>query len=60
MSLTAKATIRLKFGSQKQIATLLAALMPEAKTPPTHRSTVKLQKDNCSLTLTVEAKTLLH
>jgi tRNA threonylcarbamoyladenosine modification (KEOPS) complex Pcc1 subunit len=55
MSTKAKATIHLKFANQKQLTTLLAALLPEAKAPPTHRSTVKLEKNDCELTLTVEA-----
>ncbi len=52
----AKGSIRLKFSSQKQIDTLLAALAPEAKAPPTHRSAVKLEKDGCYLTLAVDAE----
>jgi tRNA threonylcarbamoyladenosine modification (KEOPS) complex Pcc1 subunit len=55
MSLDAKATIHLSF-TEKQVDTLLSALIPEAKAPPTHRSTVKLQKDGCQLTLTVNAE----
>jgi KEOPS complex subunit Pcc1 len=56
MSESAKATIRLELDSEKQIDTLLAALTPEAKAPPTHRSKVNLQKNGCSLTLAVEAE----
>ena len=55
MSLDAKATIHLNF-TEKQVNTLMSALSPEAKAPPTHRSTVKLEKDGCNLTLTVEAE----
>jgi tRNA threonylcarbamoyladenosine modification (KEOPS) complex Pcc1 subunit len=55
MSLEAKATINLNF-SEKQVDTLLSALSPEAKAPPTHRSTVKLEKHGCQLTLTVQAE----
>jgi tRNA threonylcarbamoyladenosine modification (KEOPS) complex Pcc1 subunit len=55
MSLEAQATIRLAF-SEKQVDTLMSALSPEAKAPPTHRSTVKLEKDGCNLTLTVQAE----
>lgn len=55
MSLEAKATIRLTF-TEKQVDTLLSALQPEAKAPPTHRSTVKLEKDGCQLTLIVHAE----
>lgn len=56
MSESAKVVMRLKFGSQKQVDTLFAALMPEAEAPPTHRSKVKLQKDDCILTLAVTAE----
>jgi tRNA threonylcarbamoyladenosine modification (KEOPS) complex Pcc1 subunit len=56
MSKSAKASIRLKFSSQKQIDTLLAALTPEVKAPATHRSTVKLGKHGCCLALAVEAE----
>jgi tRNA threonylcarbamoyladenosine modification (KEOPS) complex Pcc1 subunit len=55
MSLDAKAEIHLNF-TEKQVNTLMSALSPEAKAPPTHRSTVKLEKDGCNLTLTVEAE----
>jgi hypothetical protein len=43
MSSEARATIRLSF-SEKQADTLLSALEPEAKAPPTHRANVKLEK----------------
>jgi tRNA threonylcarbamoyladenosine modification (KEOPS) complex Pcc1 subunit len=56
MSTIAKATIHLKFISEKQLTTLLAALTPEAKAPATRRSKVKLKKDGSFLTLTVEAE----
>jgi tRNA threonylcarbamoyladenosine modification (KEOPS) complex Pcc1 subunit len=55
MSSEARATIRLSF-SEKQADTLLSALEPEAKAPPTHRANVKLEKDGCNLTLTVTAE----
>jgi len=55
MSTSAKATIRLKTSSQKQIATLLDALMPEAKTT-TRRVKVRLDKDGSFLVLAVEAE----
>jgi tRNA threonylcarbamoyladenosine modification (KEOPS) complex Pcc1 subunit len=55
MSSEAQATIQLSF-SEKQVDTLLSALGPEAKAPPTHRSVVKLEKDGCKLTLTVNAE----
>jgi len=56
MSSEAKATIQLCF-SEKQVDTLLSALGPEAKAPPTHRSSVKLEKDGCNLILTVTERT---
>ena len=49
-----KATVRLKFPSQKQASTLLEALTPEAITPVTRRANVKLEKDGLFLELTVE------
>jgi tRNA threonylcarbamoyladenosine modification (KEOPS) complex Pcc1 subunit len=55
MATRAKANIRLKFNSEKQIATLLDCLMPEAKAPVTRRANVKLEKDGLFLVLTVEA-----
>ena len=56
MVIRAKATVRLKFTSDKQLATLLEALTPEANSPVTRRSAVKLVKDNSFLLLTVEAE----
>lgn len=47
--------VRLKF-NEKQLATLLCALTPEAKTPQTRRAKVELQKDGDSLVLSVEAE----
>ena len=55
MSTSAKATIRLKTSSQKQIATLLDALTPEAKTT-TRRVKVRLEKDGPFFVLAVEAE----
>jgi tRNA threonylcarbamoyladenosine modification (KEOPS) complex Pcc1 subunit len=56
MSTPARAIIRLKFVSQKQISTILSALIPEAKSPPTKRARMKLDKDGLFLVLTVEAE----
>jgi KEOPS complex subunit Pcc1 len=56
MAIRAKATVRLKFSSDKQLTTLLNALTPEANAPVTRRSEVKLVKDNSFLLLTVEAE----
>jgi tRNA threonylcarbamoyladenosine modification (KEOPS) complex Pcc1 subunit len=56
MSVKAKATVRLKLSSNKQLTTLLNALVPEANSPATRRSTVKLAKEDLFLLLTVEAE----
>ena len=56
LSTCAKVDLRLKFQSEKQVETLLSALMPEAEAPPTHRSSVKLQKDGTYLVLAVKAE----
>ena len=55
MAIKAKATVRLKFSSEKQLTTLLDALMPEANAPVTRRANIKLEKDGLFLLLTVEA-----
>ena len=55
MAIKAKATLRLKFCLEKQVITLLDALLPEANAPVTRRANVKLEKDGLSLLLTVEA-----
>ena len=55
MATGAKATVRLKFKTQKQIKTLLDALTPEANAPVTRRATIKLAQDGLFLVLTVEA-----
>jgi tRNA threonylcarbamoyladenosine modification (KEOPS) complex Pcc1 subunit len=55
MAIRAKASVRLKFKSEKQLRTLLDALMPEANSPVTRRNTVKLGNDGLFLVLTVEA-----
>jgi tRNA threonylcarbamoyladenosine modification (KEOPS) complex Pcc1 subunit len=56
MANRAKATIRLKIPSEKQLTTLLDALNPEAKTTITRRATVKLEKDGLFLVLEVDAE----
>ena len=56
MSTKATATINLKFNSEKQIDTLLSALIPEAKAPPTRRARIQLKKAGSFLTLAVEAE----
>jgi KEOPS complex subunit Pcc1 len=56
MSSSAKATINLQFESEKQVDTLLSALTPEAKLPPTRRSRIVLTKNGQTLSLVVEAE----
>ncbi|HEX7482083.1 MAG TPA: KEOPS complex subunit Pcc1 [Candidatus Bathyarchaeia archaeon] len=51
----AKASVRLKFASQKQLSTLLEALTPETNKQVTRRANIKLEKDGLFLVLTVEA-----
>jgi len=55
MSIGAKANIRLKFASEKQLEALFCALKPETNTIETRRANVNLRKEACFLTLTVEA-----
>lgn len=55
MAIKAKAAIRLKFSSEKQITSLLKALMPETNVTSTKRSCVKLERDGLFLIFTVEA-----
>jgi len=52
----AKAAIRLKLQSKKQLATLLDSLNPEAKASVTRRAQVKLEEDGLYLLLNVEAE----
>jgi tRNA threonylcarbamoyladenosine modification (KEOPS) complex Pcc1 subunit len=55
MVIGAKALVRLKFASQKQLATLFEALTPETKAQATKRAHVKLEEDGLFLVLTIEA-----
>jgi len=52
----AKAVLRLKFPSEKQLDIVLKALEPEVKKPTTMRSRTALKKDDASLVLNVEAR----
>ena len=52
----AKATIRLRLSSEKQLTTLLDALAPEANRPVTTRAKAILDRDGNFLVLKVEAK----
>jgi tRNA threonylcarbamoyladenosine modification (KEOPS) complex Pcc1 subunit len=56
MAISAKATVRLKFSSDKQLTTLLNALTPEANAPATRRAKIKLEKDGLFLVVAVEAE----
>jgi KEOPS complex subunit Pcc1 len=56
VTIGAIATVRLKFASKKQVLTVLNALNPEAKAPPTRRVNIKLEKDGLFLLLTVKAE----
>jgi tRNA threonylcarbamoyladenosine modification (KEOPS) complex Pcc1 subunit len=56
MFVSAKAFMRLKFDSQKQLQTMLCALTPETQTMQTTRANVALQKDGVFLVLSVEAE----
>jgi len=56
MSTKAKANVRLKFASQKQLSALIGALTPETHAMVTKRANVKLEKDGLFLVLTVEAE----
>ena len=55
MVTSAKASVRLKFVSQKQLSTILEALTPEADAQVTRRANLKLEKDGLFLILIVEA-----
>jgi tRNA threonylcarbamoyladenosine modification (KEOPS) complex Pcc1 subunit len=52
----AKATVRLRFSSEKHLTTLLNALSPEVDAPPTRRAKAILEKEEKFLILKVEAK----
>jgi tRNA threonylcarbamoyladenosine modification (KEOPS) complex Pcc1 subunit len=52
----AKATVRLRFSSEKHLTTLLDALAPEANAPVTRRAKAFLEKEGKFLVLKVEAK----
>ncbi len=56
MAISAKATVRLRFNSKKQLKTLLDALIPEANAPATRRAKIRVEKDGLFLLLNVEAE----
>jgi tRNA threonylcarbamoyladenosine modification (KEOPS) complex Pcc1 subunit len=52
----AKATVRLRFSSEKNLTTLIKALTPEVNKPITARARAVLEKEGKFLVLKVEAK----
>ena len=52
----AKASVRLRFSSEKQLTTLLNALAPETNRPVNLRARTALDRDGNFLVLKVEAK----
>ena len=52
----AKASVRLRFSSEKQLTTLLDALAPETNRPVTTRAKAVLEREGDFLVLKVEAK----
>jgi tRNA threonylcarbamoyladenosine modification (KEOPS) complex Pcc1 subunit len=54
-AMKAKAVVRLKFPSERQLEIVSKALEPEVKKPATVRSRAMLKKDGALLTLSVEA-----
>ncbi|MDD3791588.1 MAG: KEOPS complex subunit Pcc1 [Candidatus Bathyarchaeota archaeon] len=55
MSINSKATIKIKFSSEKQIRSLFNAITPETEKPPTKRARVKLENDGLFVVLLVES-----
>lgn len=56
MATRAKATVRLKFASGRQLKTLINSLMPETNSSVARRANVRLEKNGSFLLLTVEAE----
>ena len=56
MKMKAKAAIRMRLSSEKQLNTLLDALAPEAEKPVGTRAKAALERDGSFLVLKVEAK----
>jgi tRNA threonylcarbamoyladenosine modification (KEOPS) complex Pcc1 subunit len=51
----AKATVKLKFPSARQLEMVFTSLKPETNMPPSHRARITLKKDDMLLVLTTEA-----
>jgi tRNA threonylcarbamoyladenosine modification (KEOPS) complex Pcc1 subunit len=56
LKMKAKATVRLRLSSEKQLTTLLDALAPEAEKPVGMRARAALESEGSFLVLKVEAK----
>ena len=56
MKMKAKATVRLRLSSEKQLTALLDALAPEANRPVNVRARAALEREDNFLVLKVEAK----
>jgi tRNA threonylcarbamoyladenosine modification (KEOPS) complex Pcc1 subunit len=56
LNMKAKATIRLRLSSEKQLTTLLEALAPETEKPVGTRAKAVLDKEGSVLVLKVEAQ----
>jgi len=56
LKMKAKATVRLRLSSEKQLTTLLDALAPEANRPVNTRARVVLEREGKIAVLKVEAK----
>ena len=54
--MTAKATVRLKFSSEKQLKAVVDALTPEVSKPLAGRAKVTLERQDAFLVMRVEAK----
>jgi tRNA threonylcarbamoyladenosine modification (KEOPS) complex Pcc1 subunit len=52
----AKAVVRLKFSSKKDLLTVFKGLKPEVESPATKRSKASIEKSKNFLILTVEAR----
>lgn len=55
LEMRAQAVIHIDFPSERHLAIVLKALEPEAKSPATSRSRVRVKGEGCRLTLSFEA-----
>ena len=56
MATKAKAIVRIRIASEKELTSLINAIMPEAKATVTRRAKVKLEKDKLFLVVTIDAE----